>query len=256
MNYLLSVALNLLLAFAPFGQYVSPAHSHPPTGTTWTLVQGGTPTHNFTCSGTATGNHTCTVSGLTATTAGNLLVISSSIFSGTGATSTAPSFVSASGDGTWTHPGSCSAANQYSTAQYEAVDLVYILSATGGATSVSFVWTTPTGTGPNWNIDVKFYEWHRSSGTAVFDTCNATTATGASNTAPALASFSGANAELLIQGMSSQNTIGSINGSYTSDIDSTNTFGGYAYLANQTTYTQPTWTVTSGGVAMHAAAFK
>ena len=138
---------------------------------TWTLVQH---VHNFTC----TTSGVCTIGssqGMSATTAGDLLILASTAFEGTtggGSISAAPSFSSASGDSTWTHCSSV--AKSYTTSGPEGVagDCAYILSAAGGATSVSWTWNwgTVSGASPLYYIDVELVEVKPSTGyAAAFD---------------------------------------------------------------------------------------
>jgi hypothetical protein len=264
MNHLLSVVLSLLLTFAHLGQYVPPAHSHPPTGT-WTLVQHP---NKFTCSGTTPGNLACSVT-VTSPVAGHLLVMLSSSFEGTTVASTVQAFVSASGDGTWTHcpAGARTSATGVSTPnqEFEATDCAYILSATGGATSVTFTWNFQSNTSTA-NIDVEFLEYARSGGAATFDTqgivsnANCFGSGGSACIGPAL-TLAGGN-ELVLQWISQANGVTSISGgAYTNpfDNDATNVFGAFAGALNQSTATAQTWVTTgsSGGyTAMSAIAFK
>jgi hypothetical protein len=84
---------------------------------------------------------------------------------------TTPAFVSASGDGTWTHcPASLSTINLSSRSV--TADCALILSATGGATAETFTWNFPLD--GNQEIDVKLFEVHRSGGTATYAAGNGT----------------------------------------------------------------------------------
>jgi hypothetical protein len=226
-------------------------------GITWTVVQHP---NKFTCSNSgASGSVSCTMT-VTSTTAGNALVFASALFWGSTNGNQAPTSVSAtgnSGDTTFTHCPNGYASEQYSTHNYENVDCYYIASATGGATSVTFTWTLQSAVSATDNIDIEFIELHRSSGTPVIDTTNnAVSASCSSCTAPTL-TLSGTS-DAIVQFIASPNAISSISGSYTNptDIDSTNVLGAFAGAMNQSSGTGPTWTVTTGGVAMGGIAFK
>jgi hypothetical protein len=249
--------LALLLAFYPslsLRQYVSPMKNKGIPAATWTLTQHP---HNFTCSGTSSGNVACTVTA-TSTGAGHLLILLSSAYEGQNAgNNTAPSYVSASGDSTWTHCPSSYANIQYSTNNFEATDCAYVLSSAGGATSFTFTWSYPTGTQFS-NIDVEFLEVVRSTGSATYDTGNNTTSSCATSCAGPTLTLTGSS-DYIAQWTGADATINSVSGAYTNpaDIDTSNVVGGFAGALNQSSGTGPTWSVTSGGgSALSGLAFK
>jgi hypothetical protein len=164
--FLLSFLLLALPAHAPNAQMlVASTWAQGTTGAvTWTLIQH---LSNFTCS-----TDSCSKTGVT-TTAGDLLVLCSAI------EATSPSFSSASGDGTWTHPAGVAGVQGII-----ATDCVYRLSATGGTgLTINFTWTGSSPIGS----DIEFYEVRRSTGTATYDVGNKTTSSDCTScTGPAL----------------------------------------------------------------------
>jgi len=246
---LLSMCAVLLFASPSSSQHVSPMHNKGAAGgVTWTVIQHP---HNFTCSFSASGTHACTVTNTQNTTAGNLLILHSSSYNNNGA----PVFVSASGDGSWTHCPSAAASENYSSTNFLVADCAYILSATGGAATVTFNWSTSLGAG---NIDVELIEVHRSTGAATYDTDGtATSASCSSCVGPTLTL--GGSSEFIAQWGGFANAAPSaISGAYSNpfDTDNANVFGAFAGALNQSSGTGPTWTVTAGGSAMAGVAFK
>ena len=152
-----------------FPQFTIPQHTGATASSggsvTWTLIQHK---NNFTCSGSTSGNQTCTISSLTSTVAHDGLILASAIYYNSQNASLA--YSSASGDSTWTHCPSCFTRNTATAGNEEACDGAYIANATGGATSVSFVWSVPTTNSTD--TDVEFYEVRRSTGTPSYDTSN------------------------------------------------------------------------------------
>ena len=140
-------------------------------GVTWTLVQHP---HNWTCTSTASGNLACTVTA-TATTAGDGLLLALSYYAAV-TTAGVPTYVSASGDSTWTHNAGC-AASGFNTASgdvYSGTDCAYIANATGGATSLVMTYNfTNVKTVDGVFMDLELYEVKRSTGTPSIDVLNA-----------------------------------------------------------------------------------
>lgn len=121
--------------------------------TTWTVIQH--PNDGITCT-----TVTCTLTNVT-THAGDLLILTSIM-----ATATASTYVSTSGDGTWTHcPASFSQANP--PGFFLQADCAYILSATG-VTNGTFTFTWTAG-GSIFGAGISLVEVRRSSGTAIYD---------------------------------------------------------------------------------------
>lgn len=228
-------------------------------GVTWTLIQHPT---NFTCAGTTgVATQTCSVT-TAATTAGNLLVLVSGSFVGA-QISVAPAFGSATGD-SLTHCPSQLGNEQYAANSYESVDCAYILSATGGATTFSFSWQY-NSSGGGYDINVGLYEYHRSTGTATYETCagggtaacvvlssSCTTCTGPVPTVTGT--------DIVIASNSNENDCTAIaspfNTSPSPDVDNSNVFGITGWSLSQTSGNAAVYTCTAGGAAMMAVAFK
>jgi hypothetical protein len=258
-TWMLVGIISLALVFVPAcalarqGRIPGPGGMALAGGVTWTVVQHP---HNFTCSAATSGNLGCTVTA-SATTAGHLLILVSSAFEGqTGTNHTAPTFVSASGDSTWTHCASSYAHVEYTINAFENADCAYILSATGGATSFTFTWSFPTST-DSAAVDVELLEVARSSGTAAFDTGNTATSSGCASCVGPTLTLSGAS-DYIAQWNGNANGCTAISGAYTNpfDNDNSNVFGTFAGALNQSSGTGPTWTCTSGGAAMSGISFK
>lgn len=248
---LVALALVLLCGFQRGVQVIVSPTPVSGGGKSWTTIIGSSCTPagtsgsscNFACTAGA-----CTVTGLTAVTAGDLEIVAVAQFGhdsgGAALTSNAitgdSSFVHATGYPQQFGPSAGS--------NWQIIDVWYKLSATGGATSF-------TGT-PTWNgsasaqaQDIQVFVAHPSTGTAIFDNAN----TGQSNTctsnlcaAPSL-SMSGSS-DFCIQIISDgSNPPTAISGSYSGNFDSSNVFGGFARNNAVTSYSAPNWSVTSIG---------
>jgi len=187
---------------------------------------------------------TCTSSpcadAITSTTTGNLLVLwSAATYSGTGA-ALAEGFTAASGDSTWTHcPNQIvNYVDSVSTAQ--ALDCWYILSAAGGATSVSATWTFAGLSSPTYSIADELFELHPSSMPVYYDSGNASnnlTDCSTTCTGPA-ALLSGTDAVLQATMLSSPPQ--GISSPYsTPDILSNDS--AFSSAMDQSSYAPPTW---------------
>lgn len=224
---------------------------------TWTIVQVAS---KLTCTAASVTTSTCTISPITATTAGNTLLLMSALNMSASGPGT---FSAASGDGTWTHCPS-QANHEADGAGQSQTDCAYILSATGGATSVSFTWGTLTGAG-NVFIDAVLYEIHRSTGTATLETCGAGTAT-ACTTVTSVSPYTGP-----VPTVTSTDFVGQWNASdpgctavaspYNSSptpiFDQTNVGGSFVGSLSQTSGTAAVYTCpASSPTAMAAIAFK
>lgn len=207
----------------------------------WSVIQHPS---NFTCFGMGTGSAQtlgCTVT-VTATTAGNLLLLLTSFASGH--ETVAATYSSATGD-TFTH---CPA--QYSTKtsapSQQATDCAYVLSAAGGATSITVNWTATIVSSDIWNTDIELIEVHRSSGTAAFDGCTSggnciATATSSPSTSP---TFSITGPDFVAQWISQNNAGCTISGAayiQPFDVDSGNVASSFAGAPNQATAPAQTW---------------
>ena len=167
---IMPLILSWLLFWWP--QYTIPQHTGATAssagGVTWTLVQHP---HNWTCTSTSSGNLACTVT-VSATTAGDGLLLALSYYVGVTSVATAPAFVSASGDSTWTHNSSCTSETPNGS-NFEGTDCVYISSATGGATSLSMTYgfSNVLSTDGAY-MDLELYEVRRSTGSSSLDALN------------------------------------------------------------------------------------
>jgi hypothetical protein len=246
--------LGLLLILASLPQYTVPQHTGATAasgggGVTWSLIQHP---HNFTGGASAVSVTTSAVG------SGNLLIVLWAAFS-TG-TSVSGNAVSATGETFTECPTHWFQAYNYTGANYESTDCFYVLSATGGETSVTF---TPTWIGASsQSQDVEVIEYKRSTGTATYDTGNVSTNNACTScAAPALSGFSGSNAEVCVQFGGANQVISAISGSYTNpgDFDATNVTGGFAGNLSVSSYSAPSWTLsstTNTGLAMGAACWK
>jgi hypothetical protein len=244
-----------LLSFCALLFFASPAsaqhyvsHRRTPfaSSVTWNVVQHPS---NYTCTATGSGNHSCTVTA-SATTAGNLLILASSVYNNT---AVSPTFVSASGDGTWTHCPICAGASNSGSS--DTTDAAYILSATGGATSFTFTWAFTSGTSDD--IDVELYEVHRSTGTAIYDTSNANGNTACSSCSGPSVTLTGT--DFVAVWGAFNDTITMPGSPYTnpSDSENANVGGGFAGALNQTSYSTPVFGMASSTrAAISVLAFK
>jgi hypothetical protein len=246
---MLLVALGFLCSVpAPAHQVRIPGPGGASGGVTWTVVQHP---NNFTCAPTGSGNKSCSVTS-SATAAGNLLILLSSAWGTNGK----PTFVSASGDGTWTHFSAANAFINYTGTTWVVTDGAYILSATGGATTETFTWNYPGGTTDG--IDVELIEVQRSTGTATFDAQATGTNAGCSHCVAPSVSVSGSS-DYIVQWVAFSLSINSISSPYSNPFDpeNTNVQGAFAGALNQSSGTGPTWTMSGGGAAaLSGVAFK
>lgn len=167
-------------------------------GVTWTLVHD---TYNDSATGTCGAGLTSCTTTIPAVTAGNVLIVGVADTINVGISSV-------TGDSTWTHCSNCSVFNN--TGANILLDIAYVASATGGGTSIVTNFSTNVGT----FVLVDISEWHRSSGTATFDTSNNvndTTNCTACNGVPL--TLTGAS-DLVYQAFSPQQTLGAINSPY------------------------------------------
>jgi hypothetical protein len=217
-------------------------------GVTWTLIQSP---HNFSC--TANTN-TCAVT-VASTTAGNLGLLVSSGFTGGGGGS--PTYSSITGD-TFTHCPS-QYANETS-GNSETTDCGYVLSLAGGATSLTFNWS-----GSMNQIDMQFFEFHRSTGTASVDTCGGGGATACTTTSASCSTCAGptptvtGSADVVIQWIAQDTGCTAIASPYSNSPGpyfNNAVASGYAWSLSQTSGNASSWTCTADFAAMAAIAFK
>jgi hypothetical protein len=224
-------------------------------GVTWTLIQH---VHNWTCTSKSSGNLTCTVTA-SSTVSGDGLLLALSYYEAITSTATGPSFVSASGDSTWTHNAGCSNYMHNNTnTSFEGVDCAYIASATGGATSLSMVYNFANVDGSDAvYADLELYEVRRSSGSASLDVLNSTVSNCTSCTGPTLA-ITGT--DYVAEWAAACNPPGVPGSPWTnpSDVDSTNNqIAGFLGALNQTSVSALTYTQSpTCGFAAGAFGFK
>jgi hypothetical protein len=206
-------------------------------GVTMTVVQHP---KNTSCGGTGT----CIVT-TSATTAGNLLLVISAAYSPTLRT-----YTLASGDGTWTHCPA-SATSVLSGATHLYADCAYILSATGGATAITWTWNSTVSA-----QNVEVIEVSRSSGSWVYDTGGTNTSAGCSSCTAVALSLSGTN-DYITQFGELNSTPSAISSPYTSPADFTAIGALFAGAKQTSSGTAPTVTQGSSTQASFgAAAFK
>lgn len=215
---------------------------------------------NFTCTSTS-----CAVT-TSSTTAGNVLILWSSVeYTGTG-TAGVMIFSSVSDNGTsetWTHcPNSVINTSFGSTKTY-ALDCWYVLSAAGGATSVTANWTLTGMTGATQKVSSRLEEWHPTTTPVYYDSGNAQyVTTNCANCAGPLGLASGSS-DILSQALmipaafEGGHTYSAISPPYTNtDQDGSNNALLSAFTgATRFGYRAPTWVQsTSGGPNFVSAA--
>jgi len=206
-------------------------------------VTAGTPQLTFTVVQHSTS--TCASSPcadqITSTTAGNLLVLwSAAQYSGTG-TAIAAAFTGASGDGVWTHCPNQIVNDVDGLGTAYALDCWYMLSATGGATSVNANWTFAGLSSPSYAIADELFELQPSSTPIYYDTGNATnnqTTCSTTCTGPA-ALLSGTDAVLQAAMLSSAPS--AISSPYAVPDILSNPNSAFSIALNQSAYAQPAW---------------
>lgn len=194
---------------------------------------------------------------VTPTTAGDLLFIAAGAENTSGTT---PVFSSATGDGTWVHPTSPGCyATITAIGITNTTDCGYILSATGGAVTISWAWTASALA----ISYVEVFELRKSTGAAfAFDTAAGITSASCNIcTAPAL-TLTGT-VDYIAQWTTPWNFVVAITGGdvsgYQSPIDM-NAAGQYAVagVLNATSGTPPAWIQLGAphSLAMSGVAFK
>lgn len=208
-------------------------------GVTWTLIQHP---HNWTCTSTASGNLTCTVTA-TATVAGDALLLALSYYDAI-TVDVAPTYVSAAGDSTWTHNAGCADYGLAVAGVYVGVDCAYILSATGGATSLSMTYDFfDVNATDGAFMDLELYEMRRSTGTPSLDVLGASFANSCSTTCtgPAL-SLTGTDYVAEWAATCNPPTVPGAPWTNPSDVDSSsNQIAGFLGALNQTSVTALTY---------------
>ena len=212
---------------------------------TFTLIQH----KNFDSLGQGTGGSACVANSpvctvtVSSTTAGSLLVAAA--WRDDNGAVNAPT--ASTSQGTWVHCTNC--------AQFESgaglVDAWYILSSTGGATTIICNQaSTPSFHG------CALMEWSYTPGPISFDVSASSINGGASCTAcagPAL-TITGTK-DLFVGSIVPASSCTAVNGAYTNVADFPSGVG-YVAAINQATYTAPTYTCSAGVVSMFSMAFK
>jgi len=251
---LISLVCSLILTLGqsptgPFGGIVS---KKPAGGAiTWTFTHLNT--KHSACFDSSAGVKSCAIT-VTSTTAGNLLVLTASLFISAAGTISAPTYTSVTDtqDGTWTHCGAGTGASIEGAGHaWSFNDCAYVLSAAGGTTTVTFNWTAPTGTTGNFQ-DYDVVEVTRSSGTAVVDVQATGVATTCSTACvgPAM-SLTGNGDYVLLFGQFANTTPSLPGGVWTNPADSSSSTDMVTVGAlNQTTNSALTWNQTSSDSAV------
>lgn len=223
----------------------------------WTQIQAPS---NITCSGSAAGASACTVTA-SSTVAGDGLALIETAFANCGSCVAGAVYTSASGDSSWSHCSSANGSVQVGSSpnRFYTTDCAYILSATGGATSLSITLTFPVGT-TAWTESVVAVEFRKRTGSIVFDAAGTAT-TSASCTActsPAI-TLSGSN-DYVFQWLGvGQVPLSILNPAYINPIilDPNNVGAAWAGALNQTAAGAQTWSqAPAGGAVMSGIAFK
>lgn len=215
------------------------------TTTTFTLIQHPT---TFSCTTVA-----CAVT-TSSTTAGNLLVLwSAARYTGTG-NAKIEALTSVTDNGTaetWVHcPNSAINDANSSDATLFALDCWYVLSAAGGATTVTATWEMTGLTGSSQKVDATVIEYHPSATPIFFDAGNTKyTSTSCSSCTGPPGLLSGTS-DLVSQAaifpdFSGFTVTTAVSAPYSNPTDLENTnhiYGAFAGALNQSSYSVPTWT--------------
>lgn len=205
-----------------------------PAWATWSIAHG--------TNGCATTASPCTLT-VTSTTAGNLLVGIALFNNGSAQTLTTMT------GGTSVH---CTACTGFNSGASYSIDIDYVLSATGGTTSVVF-----TGTGTF--EEVYFIEFHNTTGTSLYDVASNLAVTSATANMPGLSAgtLTGTN-DLIIQGVYMGTLPGTTYPNSGTGTRSTlgSGFGAYSYLLNSTNNAAGVYSNTSTTAVLAAIAFK
>jgi hypothetical protein len=239
MRPLLAIALLSIVSMAQV-RIPGPGGSTPTGGggVTWTLISS---TSDFTSTNnSAAVNYT--------STAGNLIVITGVVFQNGGD----PTFSSCTGDSP-THASGAFISFNYVATFWLGTDSCYVLSSSGGLKTYDITFAGGVNTG------IIVAEYHRSTGTATFDTAGTSNNSGSacSNCVAPTLTLSGSS-DVIIQSSTSRNGCNAISGAYSNPFitDLTNTDGAFAGALTQSSGSGPTWTCTSGEIVMSSLAFK
>jgi hypothetical protein len=225
-------------------------------------------TQKFSCTfATSASTHTCSVT-VTSTGVGHGIIVASSMFYN-GLTTTAPSYASTSGDSSLVHcPSPYGQVLETTTGgnDFTVQDCAYTTSSVGGSTSFTVTMNTPNqNTSTSSSIDIQFVEFSKSSGTIALDTQNGTsyspTSTCGTSPQPACSfpslTLTGSNDYIFLQCIL-DNSFSALSSPWTnpSNVELTNVGGGFFGALNQTSYTAPSLSQTSGYATLSAIAFR
>jgi hypothetical protein len=200
------------------------------------------------------------------TAAGSLLVLySSAQYAGTGyPTVGALTGVTDNGTSeTWTHCPNSMVNDSFNTnGKIHATDCYYILSAAGGATTVTAAWAFSGLTSPSYKVDAEVFEYSYT-GTIYYDTGNAIlTSAGCTNCTGPSGLLDGT-ADVVLQSayvLHANRSVNSVSSPYstalTTDTSSNALYAAFAAASAQASYSQPTWTLSgaTGEASMYSFA--
>jgi hypothetical protein len=226
-------------------------------GSSTTLIQHAT---RFNCT-----TASCAVT-TSSTAAGSLLVLySSAQYAGTGVASVA-ALTGVTDNGTsetWTHcPNSMVNDGDNTNGQIHATDCYYILSAAGGATTVTASWTFSGLTSPTYKVDAELYEYSHT-GSIYYDTGNAILTSAGCTTCTGPAGLLSGSDDVVIQSAYvnwANRSVSSVSSPYSTVLDTDTSanalYAGFAGANAQASYSQPTWTLsgTAGEASMYSFA--
>lgn len=212
----------------------------PAAGGEWTLVQH---VNKANCGGQQ--NCTATVS---STGAGHLLVAIASAYQ----TTSAITFSAISGDSTWTHCPAGYLDHNYSGSTRVATDCAYILSATGGATSIQWTWSASASN--YFSLEVMEFAWSGSS--ISYDTGNVGTDTTCTSCNGQALTLTGAKDVVIQWAVPGGPNITSVDAGWSTNADIDANGYGFAHKLNISSFSVPVWAVPSTTVGVGAVAFK
>jgi hypothetical protein len=237
------VALVVALLFTPYMAVAQcytigcRAFSQSTPAPTWAYVDTA---FNAACSSASA---SCTVTGLTPTTAGSVLVA----FLGSAANGVTSIASASGGGGTW---NLCASSGCYvSNLSGSTLDAAYNITGTGGATSVTV--TLGSVAGVSWVAVVDEFTCTANCGTNSLDALGAVSDSTTNCTSCTGSSFTGITAgDLCVSGAFPGGTLSAVSSPYTFDSV------GEAYSLNTPRGTAPTWTQTSGHFSANGMCFK
>lgn len=257
-----TLLLLVLFATSAHGQGILPQIM---TGIpSWTLNQSPS---NLTCSSglAGPGTFTCTVN-TSAIPAKHTVIVAVAIWLLKASGSNPPqpthnALTSAGGSETWTRcPSGAQVAQNKATGMWAVLDCDYVLSASGGETSITTSWTTSTYTTGYFNVDVQVVDISASVGSVSLDTQgkNADCGNGVTTCAGPALTLTGPSDYILQWAFNIDTAFASISGAaytnpYNAESAENNVQGGFAGALNQSSAPAQTWTF-SGGATSNAAA--